>query len=72
MKSKNDDHYVYFRGVRLSKRDARRVGIAIIFGVIGLIISIFISEVRVIRFIIIALLSGIGFFVVGSIYDKDK
>lgn len=59
-------HYVIFMGVKLNKKSANRVGIGIIFGIIGGIISIIIpyKEFKIFNYLIIMLFIAIGYLLI--------
>jgi hypothetical protein len=39
-KNKDDDYIVVFKGAKLNKKEANRVGLGIIFGIIGIIVGL--------------------------------
>ena len=67
-KKKNDDYLVLFKGAKLSKREANKVGVGIIFGIIGIFVSIFIApmESKIVDYGIIFIFIIIGYYWVGN------
>lgn len=67
MKSQ-DEYIVLFQGVKLSKREANKVGLGLILGFVGAIISVlFIGvENKITGIIICCILAAVGYFWVGN------
>ena len=67
-KKKNNDYLVLFKGAKLSKREANKVGVGIIFGIIGIFVSIFITpmESKIVDYAIIFIFIIIGYYWVGN------
>ncbi len=66
-KKQKDEYVVLFQGAKLSKRDANKAGLGILFGLVGAIIPIsFGLENKFITLLIICLFAGFGFFFVGN------
>lgn len=55
MNDKNDEYIVYFKGAKLSKRNANKVGITFIVGCIGAIIAAYTTENKIIGYLIVFL-----------------
>ena len=75
MKSKdNDDYKVIFGGATISKKEANKVGVAILFGFIGIVaIGLSLGIKNKLAIFIIALISAcIGYFGVASRHFKKK
>lgn len=73
MKSKEkNDYIVLFKGAKLSKREANKVGLSIIFGIIGIVISIATvgTNNKNIGFMIIAIFALVGYFIGNKIFKK--
>lgn len=66
-KKKKEDHYVYFKGAKLTKREANIGGLSILFGLIGTIgvVLVPVETTRAIGFGIIMLFIVVG-YIVGS------
>jgi hypothetical protein len=64
---KNDDHIVLFKGIKLNKFEANRIGIAIFLGIIGVLTPFLIPGISngLIQVLIILFFVGIGYFLVG-------
>ena len=74
-KKKEDDYYILFQGGKLSKREANKVGIGIIFGLIGIFATHFLQigqNSRIVNYIIITAFSVIGYLVIGNRIFKRK
>lgn len=71
-KKKDDDYLVLFQGAKISKREANVVGFSAIFGIVGIIISIFIpvAKNKFIDYLIIISFIVIGFFWGNRIFKK--
>jgi len=67
-KKENDDYLVLFKGAKLSKREANKVGVGIIFGIIGILISIFIPLVKskIVDYAIILIFVVVGYYWIGN------
>ena len=72
MKKGKEKHYTWFKGARLNERDANRTGVGIIFGLLGMGLAFNIAETHYIRLLIITIVAGIGFFLVGPALFKNK
>ncbi len=69
MKKKNDDDYfILFQGAKLSKREANKAGIGILFGVIGIFLTQFfqLGQTKFVNYIIIFIFAAIGYLWVGN------
>ena len=73
-KHSDDDYVVVFQMEKLSKHEAKKVGIGILFGLVGLIISLFIfgGKYKIPSFIIIGIFLFIGYFLIGNKFIKNK
>ena len=67
-KKSKDEYFVLFRGVKISKCEANRIGVGLIFGFVGAIISTFLigPENRIVAIIVCILFVAIGYFWVGN------
>ena len=67
-KKKNNDYLVLFKGAKLSKREANKVGVGIIFGIIGIFVSIFITPMKnkIVDYAIIFIFIILGYYWVGN------
>ena len=75
MKNKEkDDYIVPFKGAKLSKREANKVGLSIIFGIIGIVVSLATigTNNKTIGFIIVAAFALFGYFVGNKIFKKKS
>jgi len=72
--NKDDDYKVSFRGATVSKFEANKIGLAFLFGVIGVFISFFFFGAHNDKatFIVAIIFAAIGYFVVGNIIFKRK
>ena len=72
-KKTKDDYIVLFQGIKLSKQQANKVGLAIIMGIIGLLVSSFLIDVRnrVIELILIFCFVLFGYFWLGNKLFKN-
>jgi cell division protein FtsW (lipid II flippase) len=70
----NDDYVVDFKGAKLNKREANRVGLSIIFGFIGILITFFLPyELNSkVNYLTILMFIFIGYFVVAPKVFKKK
>ena len=69
MKQKDkDDYKVLFKGIKISKREANKVGLGIICGIIGIFIAIFITggKSKILDYVIILVFMAIGYLWVGN------
>ncbi|MFA5272252.1 MAG: hypothetical protein WC412_07975 [Candidatus Omnitrophota bacterium] len=69
---KNDDYIVLLKGVKLSKREANIVGLSIIFGIIGTVVSMAAVGInnKTIGFMIVAVFVLIGYLIGNKIFKK--
>ena len=67
-KKSKDQYIVIFKGAKLSRREANKVGIGLIFGLVGAMLSGFCfgSDHKISAFIICGIFVGFGYFVVGN------
>jgi threonine/homoserine/homoserine lactone efflux protein len=66
-KREKDNYVVLFKGAKLSRREANKVGLGIIFGVIGIFISIVVGvESKLIASILIFTFAAVGYLVIGN------
>jgi len=70
MNDKNDDYIVYFKGAKLSKRNANKVGLTLIFGFIGAIIAAYTTQNKTIGYVIVFLFILVGCFLSNKIFNK--
>jgi hypothetical protein len=68
-----DDYMVLFGGVKISKRKAKQVGFGLIFGFVGVLISIgiFGPDNRLAALVIALLFAFIGYFGLGKRLSRD-
>ena len=66
---RQDKYFIYFRGARLNKKEAKQTGFSIIFGFIGIVLAFFIFGVenKIWSLLLISFFVGIGFFGYGHI-----
>ena len=71
-KKDKNNYIVLFKGIKLSKREANKVGLAIIFGFVGILMSIFITggRNRALDLLIIFTFAGIGYFLGSRFFKK--
>jgi hypothetical protein len=70
-KKKKNDYLVLFSGAKISKREANKVGLGLIFGIIGVVLTVVINtatgkEFKIFNYIIIVVLTLFGYFIVGN------
>jgi hypothetical protein len=72
--NKDDDYKVSFKGATVTKFEANKIGLAFLFGVIGIFTSLLVfgSHNDKATFIIAIIFAAIGYFVVGNIIFKRK
>jgi hypothetical protein len=68
LENPNDDYVVSFKGARLSKREANKVGSGIIFGLFGVVVSLFLfgTQNRLVSIAILSLFGSVGYFLIGN------
>ena len=68
IKNSKDDYIVLFKGVKLSRREANKVGFSLILGFAGAILSVLSlgPENKLLSLIICAVLAAIGYFWLGK------
>ena len=71
-KERKDDYVVLFQGVKLSKHEANSVGLGIIFGIIGIFLSLYmpIAKTKFMDYILIALFCTIGYCLGNKLFKK--
>ena len=69
---KKEENYSYFKGARLSETDSNRTGVGIILGIVGVFISLYVTDQKSIRLLIITIFAGVGFFILGPILFKKR
>ena len=74
MNKKKDDYLILFQGAKLSKREANKAGVGVIFGLIGVFLTHFIQvgQSRIVNYIIIIICSLIGYLGLGNRIFKKK
>jgi len=74
IKNQKDEYYVDFKGVRLNKLEANRIGVGIIFGIFGIILLFFlpIEPKSLSSYILLVLCVFIGYFLVSPIIFKNN
>jgi hypothetical protein len=74
MMKKDNDYYVNFRGAKLNRLQANRAGVGIFFGIIGIVLTIFLpfKEQKIINFVIILIFALFGYFIVGPKVFKER
>ena len=71
-KKSNNDYLVLFKGAKLQKREASKVGLGIIFGIVGMLVTKLIPTVEFFNYAIVFIFAAIGYFVVGNKIFKKK
>ncbi len=66
MKKNKDEYYVDFKGARLTKLEANRIGVGIVFGIIGIVLLFFIpvKEKGILSYVLIVSFVFVGYFLV--------
>jgi len=69
----DNDYYILFKATKLNKREAKQVGVALIFGIIGLIVvfCLPIERNKIIDYLIISIFV-IGGYILGCKIFKKK
>lgn len=69
-----DDYLVLFRGVKLTKVEANRVGLSSIFGFAGVLLSVFIIKTgnRSIDYLVIISFVIFGYFLGNKIFKRPN
>ncbi len=69
----NNDYVVLFKDAKISRRQAKQVGFGLIFGFVGVLISIgiFGPDNRLAAFVIALLFAFIGYFSLGKRLSGD-
>ncbi len=72
-KDKEDDYKVIFRGATISKREANKVGVALLFGFIGIVTIglTFGIKNKLTLFVIALILACIGYFGIANRFFKN-
>ncbi len=72
-KQDNSDYVVLFKGAKISRRQAKRVGFGLVFGFVGVLISvgIFVPDTRLAALVIALLFEFIGYFGLGKRLSGD-
>ncbi len=62
----NDDYYIFFKGAKVTKKQGNRIGIGILFGIIGSVIIPFlpIGTNRSISYCILLSFVLVGYFII--------
>jgi len=65
---KKDDYFVLFKGAKISKREANKVGLGIILGFIGMFVAFLMTRGtnKIMEYIIIIVFAIIGYFWLGN------
>ena len=73
-KHSGDDYIILFRMAKLSKFEAKKVGIGILFGLGGLIVSLLIfgGKSKMLSYTVIGIFIFIGYFLIGNKFVKKK
>jgi hypothetical protein len=63
-KNSIDEYIVFFKGIKISKREANKIGIGIIFGFVSALISVLIIGVenKIAGMIICGVFAAVGYF----------
>ena len=71
---KNSDYYIIFSGAKIDKLHGNRVGVGILFGIIGIIFAKYLSiSSELLNYFVVASFVIVGYFVVGcTIFKKKK
>ncbi len=73
MSEREKDHYVVpFKGILLSKREANKVGFAIILGIVGAAVAAWTvgSSNKALALLICAMFAGVGFWLGDKLFRK--
>ena len=67
-KKSKDQHIFLFQGIKLSKHEANKVGIGLIFGLVGGVLSGFILGLdhKIAAIIICGIFIGFGYLIIGN------
>ncbi len=73
-KKNNDDYLVLFQGAKIAKREANIAGLSIIFGIVGVVVSILIpvEKTKFIDYLIIIIFTVVGFFFGYKVFKKKR
>jgi len=72
---RKDDYYVLFNGAKLTKNEANKIGIGILFGIVGIVVLQFLpfEKKSFISYLILAFFVLVGYFLVApKIFRKNK
>ncbi len=69
-----DDYYVNFKGAKLNPLESNRVGVGIIFALLGIVISFFlpIEAKSIFSYCLIAIFFSVGYFIIAPRIFKKK
>ena len=73
-KKENDDYLVLFQGAKVSKREANKVGVGVLFGLLGAVVTHFLplGTGRTVNYVIILFCAAIGYFWIGNWLFKKR
>ena len=73
-KSSDDDYIVVFQMAKLSKLQAKKVGIGALSGLVGMVfcLLIFGGDYKILSIIVIGIFLFIGYFLIGSKFVNNK
>ena len=73
-KKKDHDYYVNFRGAILTKTEANRIGVGLIFGFIGIVLVLLlpVEDKGLLSYLIIGIFIFIGYFFVSPLIFKKS
>lgn len=63
---KENDYYILFKGAKVNKVQANRIGVGVIFGIIGIILTIFLpyEKKHFINYLMLLISVAVGYFIV--------
>ena len=73
-KSSDDDYIVVFQMAKLSKLQAKKVGVGILSGLVGMVICLLIfgGKYKILSFSIIGIFLFVGYFLIGNKFVNNK
>ena len=74
-KEKDPGYYVNFKGATVTKTEANRIGVGIVFGIIGIIVVLLLPlrDEKILSYSLITMFIFIGYFIVSPlIFKKSK
>ena len=73
-KSSDDDCIIVFQMAKLSKLQAKKVGIGILSGLVGMVLCLLIfgGDYKILSLIVIGIFLFIGYFLIGNKFVNNK